>query len=316
MVTVIPVERKTAVLKPSSLACLSHIPTVNLTSGCAHGCLYCYTRGYSTHPGEGRILLYMNTLQKLRDEISRKRTLPRAIYFSPSSDMFQPVGKVLALAYKVLLYLFKKGIGVALLTKGRIPERHMRLLEANAPQVRMQIGLATLNENCIEIFEPHAAPADVRLAQAQRLVRAGIITQIRMDPILPGLTDDSETFHSVCASLVDIGVKQVAASTLFMRPAIVHYLNQIVPRQKVLKTLLRHFHPRRPLRIHAKKSSVSALPERRRSSIYNRLKAIAKGYGIVVRVCVCKNPDLATGSCNIAGSWNTSSPIQPSLFEE
>lgn len=47
MVTVLPAVRKTRVLTPSSLACLAHMPTVNLTAGCAHGCLYCYTRGYS-----------------------------------------------------------------------------------------------------------------------------------------------------------------------------------------------------------------------------------------------------------------------------
>ena len=49
MVKLIRTKRRSAVLTPSSLACLSRIPTVNLTAGCAHGCLYCYTRGYRAY---------------------------------------------------------------------------------------------------------------------------------------------------------------------------------------------------------------------------------------------------------------------------
>ena len=44
------VERKSAVLTPSSLVCLSKTATINLTSGCDHGCVYCYTKGYSYSP--------------------------------------------------------------------------------------------------------------------------------------------------------------------------------------------------------------------------------------------------------------------------
>jgi len=61
------------VLTPSSLACLAHVPTVNLTAGYAHECRYCYARGYLTHPGEGKVRFYANTLTKLREELRRKR---------------------------------------------------------------------------------------------------------------------------------------------------------------------------------------------------------------------------------------------------
>ena len=88
-------ERRSAVLTPSSLACLRRVATVNLTAGCAHGCLYCYTRGYSNYPGEGRVILYANTLARLREELARKRVKPGTVYFSPSSDPFQPVPEVL-----------------------------------------------------------------------------------------------------------------------------------------------------------------------------------------------------------------------------
>ena len=98
MTKVICLERKSAVLTPSSLACLARVPTVNLTAGCAHECWYCYARGYLTHPGEGKVAFYTNTLQKLREELPRKRKKPAMVYFSPSSDPFQPVPEVLDMA--------------------------------------------------------------------------------------------------------------------------------------------------------------------------------------------------------------------------
>ena len=58
MVTVIKVERRSSVLTPSNLACLSRMPTINLTAGCALGCVYCYTLGYASYPGEDKIVVY------------------------------------------------------------------------------------------------------------------------------------------------------------------------------------------------------------------------------------------------------------------
>jgi DNA repair photolyase len=219
-VKVIPTERKSAVLTPSALACLSRIPTVNLTAGCAHGCLYCYTRGFSCYPGEGKVKLYANTLDKLRAELPRKRRRPTVVYFSPSSDPFQPVPEVLDLAYDVMRFLLESGVSVAFLTKGRILERHMHLLEAHARNVRAGIGLVSLDDRLLSTFEPGAASAGARLRQAERLVEAGIGTAVRVDPILPGLTDDERTLAQLCAAVSRTGVTEIAASTLYLRPAV------------------------------------------------------------------------------------------------
>jgi len=108
---VVHIKRKSAVLTPSSLACLANIATINLTAGCAHRCIYCYTQGYTMSPRDGTVHLYANTATKLTQELRRKRRLPRAVYFSPSSDLFQPVPEVLDMALEVLGILFEWGIG-------------------------------------------------------------------------------------------------------------------------------------------------------------------------------------------------------------
>lgn len=317
MVRVLLSERRSAVLTPSRLACLARVATVNLTSGCAHGCVYCYTRGYSTYPGEGTIRLYTNTLARLREELPRKRNKPSAVYFSPASDLFQPVPEVLDAAYDVLEFLFRSGVGVTFLTKGRIPERHMELLKGHAPLVAGQIGLTTLDERTLETFEPHAAPPCVRLAQAKELLEHGIATRVRLDPVLPGLTDDPKTLQALLAALAEIGIKCVAASVLFLRPAVAGALRRHIDQRQILHRLLDRFAAKVRLRIRAGDSVVGALPREARREIYDRLIAIAKDHGIEVRLCACKNPDIAHGTCSIAAAWSTPAEAkQLDLFGE
>lgn len=307
MVEVVRTERKSAVLTPSSLACLSHVPTVNLTAGCAHECRYCYARGYLTHPGEGKVAFYTNTLAKLREELPRKRKKPITVYFSPSSDPFQPVPEVLDMAYDVFKHLFDSGIGVTFVTKGRIPERHRKLIAAHAPLVQGRIGIVTLDSAIAATFEPYAAPPKVRLAQAAELIGVGTPIDARLDPILPGLTDDADHLEPLCESLAHAGVRTLAASVLFLRPAVIASLRRHVGDQLMLKRMLDRFISAESLAIHAENSHVRAIPTEARLEIIERLNSVACHHGLRVLVCGCKNPDITSGSCHISGRWTHAS---------
>ena len=314
MVDIIQIDRKSAVLKPSSLACLSHIPTINLTSGCAHGCLYCYARGYSIHPGENKVVLYKNILEKLKKELTRKQAKPRAIYFSPSSDIFQPISEVLELCHIILEFLLTEGIGVAFVTKGHIPDKTMNLLLSHPDKVRAQIGIITLNEDIWRIFEPNTANPNIRIEQMARMVAGGIATEARIIPILPGLTDDSVTLDHLFRSITNAGIRSAAISTLFLRQAIAESLKRGISDQTMLETLLDFYKGVRRLATHAVNSSVAALPLPKREEIYARMKQIARKYFMGLSICACMNTDMDCGTCNITGRWPASN-IQRSLFD-
>jgi DNA repair photolyase len=301
MAQVILAERKSAVLTPSRLACLAHVPTVNLTAGCAHECRYCYARGYLTHPGEGRVTLYTNTLAKLREELRRKRKKPATVYFSPSSDPFQPIPEVLNMTYDVFKFLFESDIAVAFVTKGQIPERHRNLLAAHAPWVQGRIGLITLDPATAAMFEPDAATPATRLTQAADLIGANIPIEARLDPILPGLTDTVDCLEPLCNALARIGVRKIAASVLFLRPAVIASLRRHVNDKGMLSRLLDRFATSVPLAIRAGNSRVRTLPTSARLEIIDRLKSIASRFGLEVLVCACKNPDISVGTCHISG---------------
>ncbi len=313
MVTVIRARRQSPILSPSTLACLSAIPTINLTAGCLHDCLYCYIRGYSSYPGESKIILYEDTLERLRNELGRRHAKPHAVYFSPSSDLFQPAPEVLELSHAVLDFLFSQGIGVAFLTKGFIPEDILRLLTNHAELVRAQIGLITLDERISRVFEPHAASPQTRLEQLEALIASGVPTEARLDPILPTVTDSPDSLHKQFAMLARVGVRRAAAAVLFLRPAILQSLKANVSNREMLEPLLSAYRQKQGTVMRGAAFPIQNVPLEARQQIFAQVQNAAEGHGIELSVCACKNPDLARGSCNIAGTWprRSSTAVQP-----
>ena len=179
----------------------------------------------------------------------------------------------------------------------------MSLLCANASLVQVGIGLTTLREELLKVFEPRAAAPKVRLSQAQTLVKAGVSTRIRIDPILPGLTDDAEDLNELLKAISSIGVKQIAISTAFLRSPIIRTLKGHVRDKRALDILLSHYASGQTLTMHGAGTSVIVPPAPLRKQIYARVKQIAQRYSIATSICACKNGDLASGSCHITGDW-------------
>ena len=302
MLNVELVERRSNVLSPSALACLSGIPTINLTAGCAHGCTYCYIQGYGNYPGAGKVVIYRNTAELLKRELERRRCKPAAVYFSPSSDLFQPIEVLSELSFSVLQLLFHHEVGVVFLTKGRIPDAHRSLLREHRDLDRAQVGVTCLDEDVALAFEPRAARPLDRISQIDWLVSNGINTQARLDPIIPGSGDDAEALDELMRLLAGAGVTQAAASVLFLRPSLWRYLKANTPRAQ-LAPVLEGFKRSARVSLRAGRSSLWAPPEGERWAILDRVQRIAAQHGIRASICACKNSDLARGTCGISGNW-------------
>ena len=299
--------RKSAVLSSSSLACLSGVASINLTSSCAHGCVYCYSCGYSSRPTEGTVGVYSNLFEKLKGELARKRKMPTTVYFSPSSDLFQPIPEVLQTGYDIIEFLLWQNLNVAFVTKGVIPDAHFALFRKHPTRIQAQIGLISTDQTVIAQFEPNAATPQTRLEQIQKLTEAGISVTVRLDPIIPDITDDDDTFNQVCKAVSDVGVKTIAASVLFLRPAIKESLQRNISDPKILQRIMSRFSDAKRLAIHADRSSVTAITRENRESIFKRLYIIGAKHGLHLHVCGCKNPDIPSDmfpkNCHLSGSW-------------
>ena len=300
MATIEHRQRKGPILTPSSLPCLGNMPTINITEGCVHGCAYCYTQGYTNYPGAGRVVVFDNIPDLVKSELAKKRRKPGRVYFSPSSDAFQPLQAVQNVAHETMSVLLYTGVEVAFLTKGAISEQFFGLFSQFPTKVFAQIGITTLDERLQQALEPGTASPSQRLDAIENLTRLGISVRARLDPLAPDVTDTEENLTSLLTELAKRHVKSIAASYLFLRPAFAQYLSG----------LLRQFavEPDRtsPWSWHRLADGVGGgqmIDVAERQARFHRLKTLAEKHGIDVHVCACKNPDLdLTSNCRIAGS--------------
>ncbi len=301
-ITVTSQNRKSAVLRPSQLPCLADVPSVNLTSGCAHGCVYCYARSYSQFPGEGRVVVYADTADRLVAELARKRRRPTHVYFSPSTDVFQPVDAVQEMAHRMFSVLLEQGIGIAFVTKGMVPERHMALLCAHAELVQAQIGVITPDEGLSRRLEPGAPSPVARFGQMSRLIDAGVKTRVRVAPIMPGLTDGDDMLDALFREAAAGGVTHATINALHLRPAIIASIRKhLTPREAA--DVLAHYETAQNLAVCGGKSRQVPMPRESRAELFKCARVIASAHGVETHICGCMNPDLTVERCALAGEW-------------
>jgi len=296
---IITKKRKTNFLLPSGLRCLANLPTVNISAGCIHNCVYCYTKGYSIYPGDNIIEIYENMAQRITDEIKRKRKKPVAIYFCPSCDPFQPIPQIQQTTFDVMKSILESGIGVQFVTKGKINDIFFELFERYNSKMAGQIGLISNDDNILNIIEPGAAIAQERLDQLEKLVKIGVKMSVRCDPIIHNITDNDEQLEDLFLAVSKAGCKEVAVSFLFLRRAIVSSLKKNIADSKLLYKMLEPFSEGVNLSIGLKNSTGKMLPLEIRKASIERIKKIADNYGIKIHICGCKNSDITNESCYI-----------------
>lgn len=292
-------DRKTNFLTPSGLRCLAGFPTVNISAGCIHKCVYCYTKGYSVYPGDDVIELYEGMVKRIADEISRKRNKPKAVYFCPSCDPFQPVEQIQQTSFEVMKMLLDKGIGVQFVTKGKIAEQTLQLFEQKSSLVCGQIGITTVDNNIRQIVEPNTATVEEKLGQLKRLNDAHVKMSMRCDPLIHGLMDSARQIEDLFTATAETGCKEIAISFLFLRPAITKSLSQNINDKELLDRILKPYANSIQLPIGVKNSVGTMLPTAVRKTIFSRIQKIAKKYGLSIHICGCKNPDVTSENCYI-----------------
>jgi len=274
-----------------------------------HSCVYCYARGFTDAPPEGEVHLYEDMPEKLERELDRKRKIPSWVSFSTASDPFQDVDEILQVTYACMKLLLERGIGVSFLTKGRVPDDFIELFSRFPDKVKARIGMVSLNEEYKRLFEPYSAVAFLRLGNVRRLVEAGIDVSVRVDPVIPGITDSDESIERLIKAIRASGIRDISVSVLVMRPSIAEFFSRRPYTWKILK-----LYRGQPWQRVITSARTRLLPAGMRVGIYERFRIIARRYGVDVRICGCKNPDLPLEFCTPWVDRGGSVGRQTSLF--
>jgi len=312
---VIPKLRKGRVLTPAHFGCLDGIPTLNITNGCLFQCTYCYARGYSQAPRKGEVYLYVNLPNLLEEELSRKKVVTQWVILNTSSDCFQSHPDILRVTLEVVRILLDHGIGISFLTKGVIPQQCLELFGGAPEKILGQIGLVSLSNRYWKEYEPNTPSPEKRMENIQRLKEIGITPEIRIDPIIPFITDTEAEVKTLFRRLQKMGVRRVTLSYLHLRPAIQKQLmKELSP---LHRSLMESCFRTQEWKTVGSSTKTKLLPKTIREKGYERIRKIAKDSGIAAFVCQCKNPDLKGDLCS-SGRTKTVQrrkvPIQLPLF--
>jgi DNA repair photolyase len=282
-------ERKGSVLHPGPYSEHGDVMGLNLAAGCAHRCAFCSARAYPSYPGDDVIQLFTNTADSLDSELGRMRQRPRAVVVSPSTDPFMPLAEVQAETARIVAVLAKHDVQAWLTTRGAIRPSVMSVLARHHDLVRVIIGLTTLNRDLRRALEPLAAPVRTRLRQIAELKSLGVSVQVALEPLIPGLTDTRANLADLLRGLAAVGIDQVTASYLFLRPGIQTNLTEALKPFGGVGLLEEYAHG--PMLTDTGLAPARYLPKARRQRGYASLMALASEFGIGVAVSRLTNPD-------------------------
>lgn len=296
MAKLILATRKGDVLTKPTLPCLAPYHTINLTAGCPFECRYCYAQSFRSYPGRGKVKFYANTLEALSNQLPRKRKPPVMVYLSTACEPFMPYEEILDCLYGCMLLLLDVGCRLLISTKAHIPERFVELFSRFPGLPHVQMGMTTADDSIRQLMEPDAAPVANRLATLKELSAAGVSCEIRMDPLIPALTDRPDVFAETMRSVAASGVSNGVMSYLFLRRGNMGRLsvrhndwNFKDVASSVFTQTVENYCGHNAIRVPSTEY---------RQAKYAELQAIGVQYGVTLGLCTCKNPDVANVCCH------------------
>lgn len=173
---------------------------INPYTGCAHGCIYCYTdfiRRFQNIKDNWGEFVYVkeNCPELLEGELKKAR--PGHIWMSSVCDCYQPIEAKLKLTRKILgiMLKYKDKFTIEILTKSALVKRDFDLLKELDAELGLSIG--QLDEKIARILEPLASSPKLRIETLKEAKQYGIRTFGFISPVIPGLTKLEDIFSEM-----------------------------------------------------------------------------------------------------------------------
>ena len=201
--------------------------TLNPYRGCRHACRYCYARPTHEFLGldagrefEQRVFAKVNAPEVLRQELRRPKWKNEAIAIGTASDPYEPAEMEYRLTRRILQVLCEFQTPASITTKGVLVRRDVDVLRelARVADVRVNFSVGSIDEGVWKLTEPGAPSPLARLEAMQFLVENGINAGVMMAPLLPGISDSTESIYDVAEAAAAHGARCIGANVLFLKP--------------------------------------------------------------------------------------------------
>lgn len=186
---------------------------MNIYRGCQHQCIYCDSRSECYQIENFDDILYKeNTLEKLKDELPRKRT-KGTICFGAMSDPYIPLEAKLKLTQGALKIIAQHRFPIHLMTKSDMVLRDKEVIKRISKiYAAVSFTITTTDDELAKKVEPHAPLPSARLKAMKKLSDMGIYTGITMMPVLPFIEDTVENITDIVEKGHAHGAKYILPS--------------------------------------------------------------------------------------------------------
>ncbi len=181
--------------------------SLNPYTGCDHRCRYCYSTYIPEffHARPKKLLL-----TRLEREL-KNLSANALISMSNSSDPYPPMERELELTRNALRLMSERDLRLLVITKSDAVVRDADILKNM--RATISVTVTTLDESIAEKIEPLAPEPGKRIRALKELKKSDIPVILRLDPVMPGINDESVEDVLEKAKFVD----HVVSSTLKLR---------------------------------------------------------------------------------------------------
>ena len=218
----------------------------NYAIGCTHGCKFCYVDaihkkfgfrriGNIVYEGWGDYFAVPDNLQEAIETTKWKRWCGIEVMLSSTHDPYLP--QVYKWTRKILETALPEGVKFCIQTRSPLVEQDMQLISEFKDQVRLQVSIATMNEDLAKAIEPRVVKPERRLQILDKAKSYELNTGVIIAPVFPELKIRKHVFgdiRAIAAKLNDIKPDHIYGESLHLRGINIAYVEDALGEKVVL----------------------------------------------------------------------------------
>ena len=179
--------------------------------GCLHQCKYCYAIHNPRYGVGTKNIVFTNYVEAVQRQIKRM-PIVFPLYMSQDTDPFQqPIERHYRIIKRLTEYLVEKHLPFVYITKDYSAVDVLDITNGYDLYF-VQFTITTLDEDIRKIFEPYSSPINARFKALEQFSETGCYTVVRIDPILPYITDDKNQLHELVSKAKEHGANHIITS--------------------------------------------------------------------------------------------------------
>jgi DNA repair photolyase len=197
--------------------CTGERMLINPYNGCSVGCLFCYARAlpapyFRLFNDEGIVTVFKDFDRSVSDQLD-SIGVASCGYLSPVCDPFQAVEGKYGLSGRIIEEFVRRNIPIQFTTKCEPPDGVLGLMRTQEHSF-CQFSFVTEREELRSRLMTGGATVNGLFAAMERAALRGLPVVMRIDPVIPYLTDSRREITSLLDRGIGSGARHIVTSVL------------------------------------------------------------------------------------------------------